>query len=380
MKNKLFYILIALLALNSKQACAQDDSENSSFKPVLSGSILYQLQADQIINSASKNIKGGNGFGYIEPNFGLHFDKNWSVKTQWRIQNNGVFLTRDKQNPERYRNFLDSKRGFEPTNTGLLIEELKINYENEDMKFSLGKLDPTFGTAHRKSKRIGVFAWQMAEDYNLREKIGANVTAILEGAQISFSTFFNDSTDLSRSAIQDRGRQSSNNGLAGNTSRFSSYAISMEGENLFSIENLFYNFGFRSLGVDNVGRKREAGYVFGSEYLYKVGRQSSIIPFVEIVRIKNFTGENGRTGNYATVALIGKYSSWTASSSIIFRNIKRPNNNLNLPKSSSDKQIQFSVGYKFNDNLTLDVTRAIIKENGISAGLVGGSLNYLYKF
>lgn len=375
----LTFFILFFVSINAN---AEDKSKDSGyyFRPTLSGSVLYQIQADHIISSNKKNNKNSNGFVYIEPNFGLHFDENWSVKTQWRIQDNATLTTRDKQNPERYRTFLSDNRGFALSETGLLIEELKLYYENEDMKFTIGKFDPSFGTAHRKSKRIGVFASQFAEDYNLREKLGANITALLEGSQISFSSFFTDSTDLSKSAINDRGRELSNNGLSSNTGSFSSYSVLIEGENLLTIDNLFYNFGYRSMGVDARGRKRETGYVAGVEYLYKIGRETSLIPFVEIVRTENFSGEKGRVGNYATFAAIGKYSSWTASASLMIRNIKRPNTLFDIPKSSTDRQLQFSIGYKFTDNLTLDVSRAVISENGFSAGIFGASLNYLYKF
>ncbi len=376
---KFLAIFLTFSSINS--AFSQDEKNAKNYsEPKLSGSVLYQLQGDQIISTSKRDSKSSNGFVYIEPNFGLHFDENWAVKTQWRIQPNSVLTTRDKDNPERYRTFLSDNRGFAISETGLLIEELKLYYENEDLKFSAGKFDPSFGTAHRKSKRIGVFASQFAEDYNLREKLGANVTALLEGSQISFSSFFSDSTDLSRSAIKDRGKENRNNGLSSNTGSFSSYSVLMEGENFLTIDNWFYNVGYRSLGVDKEGRKRESGFVAGSEYLYKIGRETSLIPFVELVRIENLAGENGRVANFLTVAAIGKYAGWTASSSLMIRNIKRRNYTENLPKRSIDRQLQFSIGYKFTDNLTLDVSRAVIKENGYDAGIFGATLNYLYKF
>ena len=381
MKINYKFLTILLTCFSIDSAFAQDEKIDQEKRsgPILSGSVLYEIQADQILSISHQKAKSSNGFLYIEPNFGLHFDENWAVKTQWRIQDNSSLITRDKDNPERYRNFLSDNRGYNLNQTGLLIEELKLYYENEDMKFSLGKFDPSFGTAHRKSKRIGVFASQLAEDYNLREKLGANITALLEGSQISFSTFFNDSTDLSQSAVNDRGRESRNNGLSANTGSFSSYSILMEGEDFLTVDNWFYNIGFRSLGVDKESRKRETGLVVGSEYLYKIGRETSLIPFFEIVRINNFSGEVGRSANYITVAAIGKYASWTASTSLILRNIKRPSTSA-LPRTAYDRQLQFSIGYKFTDNLTLDVSRAIIHEDNHDAGIFGASLNYLYKF
>ena len=381
MKINYKFLTILLTCFSIDSAFAQDEKIDQEKRsgPILSGSVLYEIQADQILSISHQKAKSSNGFLYIEPNFGLHFDENWAVKTQWRIQDNSSLITRDKDNPERYRNFLSDNRGYNLNQTGLLIEELKLHYENEDMKFSLGKFDPSFGTAHRKSKRIGVFASQLAEDYNLREKLGANITALLEGSQISFSTFFSDSTDLSHSAVNDRGREPRNNGLSSNTGSFSSYSILMEGEDFLTVDNWFYNVGYRSLGVDKESRKRENGVVVGSEYLYKIGRETSLIPFFEMVRINNFSGEVGRSANYITVAAIGKYASWTASTSLILRNIKRPSNSA-LTRIAYDRQLQFSIGYKFTDNLTLDISRAVIHENDHDAGIFGANLNYLYKF
>lgn len=346
--------------------------------PNVSGDVLMQMQADRVISTTKEGVSPNNGFIYIEPNIALNFNRNWSTKTQWRLQPNNVLTTRDSANPERYRTFLQSDRGaLSVGQESLLVEELKLNFENDDLRFFAGKFDPTFGTAWRKSKRIGVFASQFNEDYNLREKLGAGITALLEGSQITFNTFMNDTTGLSNSALRKRGAASSSNRVAGNGGALSSYSLSMEGKNLFGIENWFYNFGYRNLAVGKVeGRSREVARVVGSEYLYKVSRDTSLIPFIELVSIGNFGGETGRNARYATMALIGKYSAWTASASVVARTIDQPQTSSKI----SGSQVQFSIGYKFTDNFTIDVSRANIKEDGNSGALIGTTLSYLYKF
>lgn len=349
--------------------------------PNISGEILTQIQADRVVSSNKDNVSSNNSFVYIQPDIALNFNRNWSVKTQWRSQPNNVLTTRDSQYPERYRTFLSSDRKLFGLNEQImLIEELKINYENDDMRFFAGKFDPTFGTAWRKSKRIGVFAAQFNEDYNLREKIGAGVSALLEDSQITLNTFFNDRTALSNSAIKNRGRASGGPGVAGNTNAPSSYSLSMEGKNFLGIENVFYNLGYRNLAVSNSsdGHSRETGYVFGAEYLYKIGRETSLIPMFEAVTIDNFSGIKGRNARYSTLALIGNYRGWTASTSLVARDIKKGQSEID--NSSSGHQVQFSVGYKFTNNLTLDVSRANIKEEGYKGSLLGLTMSYLYKF
>ncbi len=330
------------------------------------------------MSTRTQGVSPNNAYVYVEPNFSLNFNKNWSVKTQWQIYPNSTITTRNAAYPERTRTFLSDNRGFKPGDTGLIIEELKAQFEDEDMRFFIGKFDPSYGTAYKQSKRIGVFSTDITRDYELREKLGGGVAALLEGGQITFNTFFNDTTGLSDS-FNGRKRESKNDGLAGNTGTLSSYTLSMEGEKLFGYDNWFYNLGYRSLGVDQaagMSRARENGYVIGSEYLFKLASGTSIIPFAEVSKISNFTGSRNRDATYSTFALIGKYSGWTASISQILRNIHESP----VAPKIRDHQLQVSVGYKFTDNLALDISRANIKESNKSAVLFGMMLSYVYKY
>jgi len=370
--NKYFFGLLLTITIFSNNLCAKEKF------PYLQGKILYQFEFDRVLSTKKKGVSPNNSFAYIEPDISLNINQNWSLKTQWRLQPNDVITTRDRTNPERYRTFLSNDRGMNFDEMGLLVEELKIHFQNDDIKLFAGKFDPTFGTAHRKTKRIGVFTSQFTEDYNLREKIGGGAIALLEKSQIQFNTFFNDNTSLSRSAINDRSRARRNDGLAGNTGTVSSYSISMEGEDLFGVKNLFYNLGFRSLGVDkNQNRKRENGYVVGAEYLYKIGKESSIIPFAEFVNLSNMSGIKGRKAQYSTLALIGNYRNWNSSLSFVSRAIDK---NSFYDRYTFDRQLQLSVGYKFTNNITVDVSRAEIREQAKKGSLLGLMVSYLYKF
>jgi hypothetical protein len=352
-------------------------AEEGGRYPNLSGSTLFQFNADRVISTQKNGVSPNNTFVYIESDFGLNFNQNWSVRTNWRLQPNSVLTTRDSTNPERYRTFLSSDRGIHLDDAGLLVEELKVQFQNEDMRFVAGKFDPNFGTAHNKAKRIGVFTSQFTEDYNLREKIGVSFSALLENSKVTVNSFFNDTTGLSGSAINNRKTASSKNGAAGSTNALASYSVAIDGKDLFEIENLTYNLGFRSLSVDRFdGRQREKGYVVGSEYLHKMGN-TSIIPFVELVKLTSFTGEQGRDATYGTAALISKYSSWTASVSYLMRTIKSHRADEGIKKSD---QVQLSIGYKFTNNLTLDFSRSNMKEDGYKGSMIGVVASYLYKF
>jgi hypothetical protein len=348
--------------------------ENKGAKqyPNISGRILFEVKTDHLSSKDTK-VPANNTYINIEPDFSLNIDKNWSVKTGWRIY---PVKKRDEIYPERTRTFFSENRGFKQDDTGVIIEELKVNFQTDDVKFFAGKFNPTFATAYRKEKRIGVFNTDFTEDYELREKIGGGMSAILDNSELSFSGFFNDDTDLSRSAFKDRGKASRNDGLAGNTGTLSSYTITLEGADLLDVQDLFYNFGYRNLDIDDSHEgNREKGYTVNLEYPIKTSENGAITPFFELVKINNFTGRSGRDAIYLTTALLGRYNKMTASVSNVMRDIKK-----NPTTRSRDNQFQVSIGYKITDSLTIDLSRAVIREVGNRGVALGAMMSYIYQF
>lgn len=346
--------------------------------PHIEGDILLMLHSDFVSTTKAQNIDKANSFLYAEADFSLNFDKNWSVKTNWRLFPESQISSHPTYDFTRYHTFLNASRGYNFDDSSAIIEELKVDFENEDLNFYFGKFDPGFGKAHNKSRRIGVFTWQFNEDYNLREKLGGGVAALLEDSRITLNSFFNDTTGLSKSAIQERGRASRDPGIAGSNGTLSSYSVSVEGKNIFGLENLFYNVGYRNLGVDKTTqRKREFGYVAGAEYLFYLTPSARLIPLFEAVKIDNFGGAEGRDAFYYTLSLIASYSSWTISATYNKRDIKSAQEML---EKIEDSMFQTTVGYKINKNLTIDFTRASLDENNNSATIFGANLSYLHRF
>ncbi|MCE3254818.1 MAG: hypothetical protein K0R25_312 [Rickettsiaceae bacterium] len=367
MNKKLFFALILPLFI-SFEAFAEDE-----IYPNISGTALFELKADRITSSDDKNIDTNHGNINIDTEFALNLSKKWSVITNWRFK---PVLNRDPNNPERYRNILSYDRDVSISDEGLTVEQLKGQFENEDARFFFGKFNPVFGSAFRKEKRISAFITDYTRDYELIEKIGFGGTAILEHTEITLDAFFNDTTGLNNSAIKKRGREKRSDGIAGNTSTPSSYTIAVEGQDLLGVKDLFYNVGYRNLNVDNMpGRDNEKGFVGGLEYLFPITLKASLIPFVEVVSLKNFSGEEGRNATYATLALIWKYSSWTASVSNVSRDIKS-----RIYPKQNDRQTMVTIGYKFGNNIALDVSRGQVKEGGNKASLIGGILSYVHNF
>jgi len=346
--------------------------------PYIDGSTLFEIQPDRVMSTNSSGVKSNNAYIYVQPNFSLNFNRNWSIKTEWRYQPNDILQTRNSQDPERYRELLHNDREVSLGDNGMLIEQLKLNFENEDMIFQFGKYDPGFGTGYVKTNRIGIFSSQFNEDYNLREKLGASISALLEDSRITFNSFFNDTTGLSESAINDRGRADRKTGVSGATGTLSSYSISLDGENLWNEEDWKYNIAYRSLAVDNIGgRQREVGYVLGTSYDYELGINTTLVPYLEIAKFSDFSGEEGRKATFITAALSLRYSSWNLGISHLSKDIQRSAVN---GVSADDKLFQIYVGYKFSNTLSLDFTRASVEEYGKKGSVAGLLMSYKYEF
>ncbi|MFT6076926.1 MAG: hypothetical protein ACJA02_000370 [Myxococcota bacterium] len=341
--------------------------------PNISGKALFEVRADRVTSSDKNNIKPSNGNVLMDADVKLSINKKWSVITNVEFE---PVTQQSSSNPERYRQILATKRGNGIGTNGLVINELKGQYVNKDARFFFGKFNPAFGSAFEKEKRIGVFTTDFTQDYKLEGKLGAGFTALLTNTEITADVFFNDTTALSNSAIRHRGSEKRSDGLAGNTSSPTSYSVAVEGQDLFGVRDLFYNVGYRHLQVDEIlGRDDETGFVGGLEYLLPLGPSTSLIPFIEVASINNFTGQEGRDILYSTIALMAKYSSWSASISSVTRDIDIKNS-----KGITDRQLQYSLGYKFTNNLAVDLSHMSLKEDGNKATVIGAVVSYVYNF
>jgi hypothetical protein len=366
LKN-LFAIIITLPCLNYN-AFAQGGSKY----PNLSGVALFEVRADRINSSNTKKLEPVSGFVNIDTNFSLNLQKNWSIITNWHVRQVNNISKNSAENPERYRSILFN-RGINLNDEGLVVEQLKAHFQNDDAKLFFGKFNPSFGSAFREEKRIGIFTTDFTKDYELREKLGAGFSALLENSEIEFSLFSNDRTALNEAMLNKRDINNIDN-IAGDKS---SYSISMKGKDLFGVRDLVYNIGYRNLAVKNIdGKNDEIGVVGGLEYKLPIDSKFLFIPFIEVASIDNLGGKKNRDALYTTIAFVTKYKNWTASISSIKRDIKHRNEY----DDTKDSQMQYSIGYEISNNIIVDITKAKVRESGYSADLIGINASYIHRF
>lgn len=338
--------------------------------PKISGDIIINLGVDKL-SAKDSDVKQYNSIIETQSNLSLDINKNWSVKTLWQSRESSKddYINKQLYNPILAKN----NRQISPADEAIFIEELKINFENEDLEFFVGKFNPHFGNGWNKKRRSSFFTILFARDYQLREKIGLGVTALFEESELSFSTFFNDNTDLSNSAINRRGKNHADYKMPGNNGSLSSYVIALSGKNFLTLEELFYHLSYKKIDDDR-DLSEENGYLANFEYLWQITSKTSIVPFYEIAITNNVNGARGRDVMHQIAALNFNYSSWNFTASYFSKDTAEINNEI------SDKYIEYNIGYRISDNMKIDCSRLSSTENGVDYRGFYGMFTYVKEF
>lgn len=260
---------------------------------------------------------------------------------------------------------------------GLFAEELYVEYENGAWEAKAGKFNPAFGKAFERGRGFGVEAF--AEDYELSEKVGVGAAYTLDAKgmgehTLSVSTFFNDTSFLSGSAITARDETNLNSGGAGNTEDFSSAALQVEGEDTAGIDGLGYRLGYHYLGEQEKGRNAttsaQSGFVAGADYTFKASDQLAFDTLIEYTMIEDQGGVKGEDFTYTYASVITKLGDkWNVKTGVTFREDDGA-----IP--SNDVLGAATVGYKFGHGLALDVGYRGENENNRATNIYGFKLSY----
>jgi len=337
--------------------------EGKSKYPNIKGKILAEYYVDVLDNSENK-VKSGdsltNSYLKLKTNFKANITKNIYAETDWYLRpvngrlysgdhyaKNNSYVVGDSTNSDFYGKEDYIERGFQLSSYGLGIETLNLNYKNSNLAFGLGKINPTFGSAFDDSRFAGVYGTLLPEEYKLTEKIGGYISAIFPFGTLRFNSFFDDTTSLSKTAFNDRGRDNSHGG-AGNTEKLNNFSLTFDAK----FNDLKLNFGYRQLDTKYSNEDTERGYVAGAEYLFDLGYNVTFLPFAELTYLNNFDGMKDRNMTYFTTLLPVIYENWhfIASSTTKFDDEKGYGNYTSFLN-------QLSVGYNFDCGLMIDVAK-----------------------
>ena len=156
---------------------------NSLQSPNISSNLLILNHSDYI--SKDNNIKKFNSYFFAKADTKFKFSNNMQLNTNIEFFPDAQFSSNIEQQYKPYHDITNNNRGFNFFNNSLIVEELNFQYSNEDLEFKIGKYNPNFGNLWYKNNRIGIYSWQFSEEYNIREKIGAQISALLENSKIT---------------------------------------------------------------------------------------------------------------------------------------------------------------------------------------------------
>ncbi len=360
------YLNIALFAGIIGLACpVEGRADETSFYPELSGEVVIELQNEWATDSDDPNEERNNLFLRTEVAPTLQFTENFYI--------DGVAVL------EPVLDF-DPGEDTEFDEEGIFIEEIKLNYEKGPWTAFAGKFNPGFGIGWDFGR--GIWSEDFAEDYEITEKIGFGGSYEIDAQEngthvITASTFFADTSFLSDSIIQERGDLDEADGGASNTEDFSSFVVSIEGENILNVDGLYYKAAIRHLaeGDANTGGDDEQGVALTLGHVVNVTDRVSVDGLVEFVDISNYDGSNDDNQYVYASAVVTIDEVWNVTAGATSRNV-----DYQTGRDDDDFLFQLSGGYDFQNGLTLEAGWRETEEGNVDTTILGALARYSFEF
>lgn len=249
-------------------------------------------------------------------------------------------------------------RSFE--NEGIHAEELTLDYDSKNFALVAGKFNPDYGTAWKWNR--GIWAWSVAENYRLREKLGVDTIYRLgdlkKTGQYEFglSAFTNDRKNLDNAVVTGRDSDHKFDAKPGDTRSLQSYVASLDvnfdfGEKFSDKEKLSYHFAYLNLAVNERASSvsptkidDQKGFVAGMNYQYPIVENFTLDALLEYQSTRNLNGNSDVTENYFTASAVGKiYKNWNTTLAYAERK------NMHADQFGFDQNLsEISFGYEFN--------------------------------
>jgi hypothetical protein len=335
-----------------------------SFAVDLEGQIGFETQYDGGYDSDDLDNEHDQLSFKIEPEATFQLGAGFSVYAHGVLQ--------PVQDPEA-----GESRYFE--DNGFVIEDLFLAYETGRYAVQGGKFTPAFGIGWDATP--GIYGSGFAEDgYEFAERVGlAGSVAFGGGAdgshKLTAHGFFLDTSPLSESLGQGRGTTDEEDGGVSNTEDLSSFAVTLDGEDVAGIKGFGYRISYIRQAAGVTETSDEKGVSVALSYSFDLGGGLSLSPLVEYVHFDDFSGVSGQDRDYATVAAITEWRGWNLAIAYVDRDTQTPG-----AAETEDFDFQISVGYVFDIGVSVDVGWHITNESNIETRQIGALVTYAVEF
>ncbi len=352
----------------------------------------FKVHFDTITEAHEKKEEVDEAYTHSHLQIGYNLNKNLSLLTDIKIEGESAGHSHGGTTivPED-KIFEDHK---------LFINKLILSYSTDSgITLYGGKFNPSVGLDYHVFP--GIWGYQKVEEYAIVERLGYGIALKqnfedLGTHKLDVSTFFKDTTSLSNSVITDRGKTKKSDGGVSNTQDFSSYSISLEGKNFFSLSNNFvdglsYKLGHakQSKATKNLGsNSANSSAINDNTALTNDEKRSSISLMhksliapnlsmrilTEFMKIEHLTGEDGHDRDYMTTGLDLYYKKFNVGGTYT----QETNEAAEEDEAIDDKVYQVSVGYLVNNNLHFHVGYKKADEENEIKHTLGAMIQYYF--
>jgi len=235
---------------------------------------------------------------------------------------------------------------------GLFAEELFFGVDLGSVTLTLGKFNPTFGTAWDAAP--GIYGVDFAEDYEITERVGGALNYGFEfgggSHELQVAAFQADRSFLSDALLEGRDRLALSDGGVSNTAGIESVSLALSG----NFGDTGYNIGLQSQGAGAGDADDQTGAVFGVTQTINTAVPLEVLG--EVAYFDSFGGTDD-SATIATFGLSAEFKAFTLSGVVALRDVDgAPTDRLftvSAERALSDA-VTASVGYRFGDESSIE--------------------------
>jgi len=339
---------------------------NAEEYPVLSGGIEAEIQVDHLLD-ADDGDEGTDLYTTIEPYAALAFTPELRLETVLVFE------------PVEDRAFGED-RAFE--NHGLYVDTLALIWETERYAITAGKFAAPFGLAHDFIP--GLYGDTFSETYELTERLGlgGSVTHDAGFADLTaaLALFRKDTTFLSESAFNNRGRTRVEDGGSGNTDWPENVSFTLAATPA-AVEGLTVQASVLRQAEGEGDDGGTWGWGLGAAWEVEVGGGVTVVPVVEYVRAEDALGFNeafyvgGGSEDVVTGGVGAEWMGWGAAVAGGWRDLSGP-----AGADADQTFVQVSLGYTFDFGLGIETGWVRLDDGDQTFDTVGAVVAYGIEF
>ncbi len=261
---------------------------------------------------------------------------------------------------------------------GLYAETLFAAYTGQSFSVFGGKFAPSFGLAWDLAP--GLYGGEFSGDLEIKEQIGfgadVNLGGTVQGLKgqhvLAANVFFADTTILSNSLFQDRGRVSVDDGGLTNTESLQSFSITLDGSDMPTLDGIGYHIGVRRLEGGGTDTEDETGVVGALSKNTTLDSGYDLEGVVEVGQLFNADGADQSRTYFALGARTGK-GPWSLSFDYSGRvtQVNEP-----MEESISDHAASTSIGYAHDSGASVEIGYNFIHDTDENSHILGALFAY----